>query len=100
MGHRDAEITEIVVVIHEAYCDRLGEAVSKLTTFGIEVFSTDEDEGIVNGSVETYKIPDLEKLDCVNYVRSVMTYIADYPVGDPRDKDLKEDDDEDELEAV
>jgi hypothetical protein len=29
-----------------------------------------------------------------------MTYIADYPVGDPRDCDLTEDKDEDEAEAV
>ena len=49
--------------------------------FGVEVFSFDADEGVVNGSVETYKLPELEKVDCVNYVRSVMTYIADYPPG-------------------
>ena len=100
MGHRDAEITEIVVVIHETYCKRLHEAVAKLTEFGIEIFSTDEDECVVNGSVETYKVPGVEKLDCVNYVRTVMTYIADYPVGDPRDKDLKDDEDDDSLEAI
>jgi len=100
MNHRDAEVTEIVVVIHATYCERLGEAVEKLKTFGVEIFSTDEDECVVSGSIETFKIPDLEKIDCVNYVRSVLTYIADYPVGDPRDKDLAEDDDEDAAEAV
>jgi len=100
MNHRDAEITEVVVVIHESYADRLGEAATKLTAFGVEVFSTDEDEGIVNGAIETFKLPELEKLEFVNYVRSVMTYIADYPAGDPRNKDMTEDDDEDEAEAV
>jgi hypothetical protein len=100
MGHRDAEITEIVVVVSESYCDRLGEAVSKLSSFGIEIFSTDENECVVNGSIETYKLPDLQKLDCVNYVRTVMTYIADYEAGDPRDKDQNQDNEEDEAEAV
>ena len=100
MNHRDAEITEVVVVINEAFCDKLKDAVVKLTAIGLDVFSTDEDEGVVNGSIEAYKLPDLQKLDCVNYVRSVQTYIADYPVGDARDRDLVEDDDEDTLEAV
>jgi hypothetical protein len=99
MNHRDLEITEVVVVINEAFGEKLPEAVAKLVAIGMEVFSTDEDEGIVNGSIETYKLPLLQKIDCVNYVRSVETYIADFPVGDPRDKDLA-DDDEDEAEAV
>jgi hypothetical protein len=100
MNHRDAEITEIVVVIHESYCKRLSEAVAKLASFGVEIFSTDEDDCVVNGAVETYKLPELEKVDCVNYVRSVMTYIADYPPGDPRNRDVGEDDDQDAAEAV
>jgi hypothetical protein len=99
MNHRDAEITEIVVVIHKTYCDRLGEAVAKLSSFGVEIFTTDEDEGVVTGSIETYKLTELEKVDCVNYVRSVMTYIADYPPGDPRNLDA-DDEDADEAEAV
>ena len=100
MNHRDAEVTEVVIVINEAYAERLNEAVTKLVAVGLEVFSTDEDEGVVNGSIESYKLPDLQKVEVVNYVRSVQTYIADYPVGDARDRDLTEDDDEDTLEAV
>jgi hypothetical protein len=100
MNHRDAEITEVVIVINETYCSKLKDAVAKLLVVGLEVFSTDEDEGVVSGSIEAYKLPELQKLDCVNYVRSVQTYIADYPVGDARDRDLAEDDDEDTLEAV
>jgi hypothetical protein len=100
MNHRDAEITEIVVVIHEQFCKRLNEAVEKLKQLGVEIFSFDCDEGVINGSIETYKLPELEKVDCVNYVRPVMTYIADYPAGDPRNRDLAEDEDEDAAEAV
>jgi Cys-tRNA synthase (O-phospho-L-seryl-tRNA:Cys-tRNA synthase) len=98
MNHRDAEITEVVVVVHSNYCNRLEEAVAKIKGFGVEVFSTDVDECVISGSIETFKVPELEKLDCVNYVRSVLTYIADFPVGDPRDQDLQEEDDE--AEAV
>jgi len=100
MNHRDAEITEVVVVIHKTHCERLSDVIEKLKSLGVEIFSIDEEECIVNGSVETFKLPMLEKIESVNYVRSVMTYIADYPVGDPRDKDLVEDDDEDAAEAI
>jgi hypothetical protein len=98
MNHRDLEITEVVIVINQAFCEKLKEAVDKLTAIGLEVFSTDEDEGVVTGSIESQKLTLLEKIDCVNYVRSVQTYIADFPVGDPRDQDL--DDEEDAAEAV
>jgi hypothetical protein len=100
MNHRDAEITEVVVVIHRAHCERLDEMVDQLKAIGMEVFSSDDEECIVSGSIETFKLPELEKIECVNYVRSVMTYIADFPVGDPRDKDQSEDDGEDAAEAV
>jgi MoaA/NifB/PqqE/SkfB family radical SAM enzyme len=99
MNHRDAEITEVVVVIHKTHCERLDEVVDRLKKFGVEVFSIDEEECVVSGSIETFKLPELEKVECVNYVRSVMTYIADYPVGDPRNKDVAEDD-EDAAEAI
>jgi hypothetical protein len=100
MAHRDAEISEVIVVLQAAFAEKMVEAVGRLEVAGLEVDSIVEDEGVVNGEIETRKIPDLQKLDCVNFVRTVMTYIADYPVGDPRDRDLVEDDDEDTAEAV
>jgi hypothetical protein len=42
---------------------------------------------VVEGAVEASKVHDLEKLDCVKYVRTVFTYHANYPPGDPRDRD-------------
>lgn len=99
MEHRDAEVCEVVVVIDASFANRLGHAVEKLRAVGMEVISTDEDEGIVSGCIEAYKVATLEKLEGVNYVRTVMTYIADYPAGDPRDCDPCEDD-EDQAEAV
>ena len=29
MNHRDAEITEIVIVIHERFCDQISETVER-----------------------------------------------------------------------
>ena len=97
MIHKETEITEVVIVINETYCGKLNEAVEQLKPLGLEVFSTDEEEGIVTGSIETYKLPTLEKAVSVNYVRLVQTYIADFPVKEGADSSSV---DEDENEAV
>lgn len=99
MAHYDAEISQVVVVLQASKDCRLEESVQKLQSIGLEVDDIVEEDCVVNGEIETYKIADLQKLDCVTTVRTVMTYIADYPVGDPRDKDLV-DDDEDAAEAI
>ena len=62
MNHRDLEITEVVVVINEAFCSKLKEAVARLVAAGMEVYSTDEDEGVVSGSIETFKLVELKRL--------------------------------------
>jgi hypothetical protein len=93
-SHSDAEITEIVVVLTAAYENRMADAVAKLKAAGMEIDGTDEENDIVEGTIESYQLDGLRKLDCVNYVRTVMTYIADYPAGDPRDKDGAEGDDD------
>jgi hypothetical protein len=83
----DANITEVVVVLDKAYEEKLAEAVEKLKAIGMEVFRADDDNSVVEGQVETYKIHEMEKLDCVDYVRKVFSYDANYPPGDPRDRD-------------
>jgi FlaA1/EpsC-like NDP-sugar epimerase len=93
-NHQDAEITEIVVVISRASENYMNEAVERLRAVGVEIFSTDEENDVVEGAIESSKIVEIEKIPGVNYVRTVSTYIADYPAGDPRDKDGVEEDDD------
>ena len=92
-NHSDAEITEVVVVLTSAYENRMAEVVEKLKTVGMEIDSTDDDNNVVNGEIESCKLDALRKIECVNYIRTVMTYIADYPPGDPRNKDAPNEDD-------
>jgi len=92
-NHRDAEITEMVVVLDKRWEDNLNGAVEQLKALGMEIFKADDDTSVVEGTAESFRVHEIEKLECVNYVRKIMTYIADYPTGDPRDKDGVEDDD-------
>jgi hypothetical protein len=90
--HRDAEITEVVVVLDKRWENNLKDAVDQLTKAGMEIYKADDDNSVVEGCADSCKVHDIEKLECVDYVRKVMTYIVDYPPGDPRDKDGPEED--------
>src|SRR5438445_4446984 len=87
MSHCDAEMTEVTVILRKDYEERLQDAVQMLTTAGMSITSADDENSVVEGAVESCRLPQIEQLECVQYVRRVMTYTADYPVGDPRDKD-------------
>jgi hypothetical protein len=85
--HRDASMSDVTIVLDARFAGKHAEATELLKQSGLDVTETDEDQGVVEGTVETCKITDLQKLDCVDYVRVEFTYIADYPTGDPRDLD-------------
>ena len=90
MNHHDAEISDVVVVLQDMEEQRVKEVIEQLKTAGLQVSTMDQDTGTIEGSVDAAKVSDLKKIKGVSYVRSVMTYTADYPPGDPRDLDGKE----------
>ena len=87
MNHHDAEITDVVVVLDGQGGQSMDAALAKLKACGLEVCSVRNDEGVIEGSIDTSKVHDLKAVPGVCYVRSVFTYTADFPTGDPRDKD-------------
>ena len=87
MIFNDAQMSDITVVLDKRWENDLAGAVEILTQNGVQVRSVDDDKSVVEGVVETSKVHGLEKLDCVDYVRTTFTWIADYPAGDPRDRD-------------
>jgi hypothetical protein len=91
-NHHDAEITEIVVVLNKDCEGELNGMVEKLKAVGMDVFSTDEQNNVIEGAIDSSKLSEVQKTKGVNFVRSILTYVADYPPGDPRDKDGVEDD--------
>jgi hypothetical protein len=83
----DAIISDIVVVLDKAYEERLADAVAMLKATGMEVRSADDDTSVVEGTIDATRVHELEQLVCVDYVRKVFTYHANFPPGDPRDRD-------------
>ena len=83
----DASMSDIVVVLDKAWENDLAGALAKLKACGMEVCAADDEKSVVEGQIETCKVHDLEKLECVEYVRKVFTWDANYPPEDPRDRD-------------
>lgn len=83
----DASLSEVVVILNAAYEDRLGEAVAQLEAVGLQVSSADDDHSVVQGVIDSTRLAELEALPSVDYVRRVFTYDANFPPGDPRDRD-------------
>lgn len=86
MNHHDAEITEVVICL-DCPQERIEEISARLRLLGLDISRLDPEERVVEGSIDAQKVHDLQKVECVKYVRSVFTYVADYPTGDPRDLD-------------
>jgi hypothetical protein len=83
----DANISDIFVILSRAYEERLPEAVQQLKNVGMDISKADDDNSVVEGSIDSGRLHELEKLDCVGYVRRVFSYDANFPPGDPRDRD-------------
>lgn len=81
----DARISDVIITLDKRYENKLEEAVSMLKGAGLEVREMDDDNSVVEGTIDLYKVHDLEKLDAVDYVRTVFTYEADFPPGHPHD---------------
>ena len=87
MRYIDAQMSDITVVLDKRWENRLAEAVEMLKQAGMDVRTADDDQGLVEGVIEASKAHDLQKLDAVDHVRVTFTWVADYPVGDPRNQD-------------
>ena len=87
MNHQDAEITDVVVVLDGDGVKAIDSAVEKFKGMGMEICSVNNEGGVIEGSIDTAKVHDLKSVPGVCYVRSVFTYTADFPTGDPRDQD-------------
>lgn len=81
----DCRISDIVVILDRKCENDLAGAVAQLKEAGMEIRHADDDKSVVEGAIDTSKLHDLQKLDCVDYVRTVLTYEAEFPPGHPRD---------------
>src|SRR6476646_10809597 len=85
--HQDAYLSDIVVVCDETTEVKIDDVVKKLKAEDMSIASVDRDNCVIEGTCDASKIHKIDDFPGVAYVRSVFTYVADYPAGDPRDRD-------------
>jgi hypothetical protein len=87
MNHHDADISDVIIILHEEMEFSLDGAIERLTEWCITIGEVDRDEGAVEATVESAKLKTIEQLSFVKYIRRVFEYTADFPPGDPRNLD-------------
>jgi hypothetical protein len=93
MEHRDAELSDIAVILVEELDFTPAKAAERLCSLGLSVSNVDHENCVIEGTIDACKVDSLKELDFVKFVRIVFTYIADFPPGDPRNCDKDEDTD-------
>ncbi len=100
MSHHDADISEVIIILHEEAGGTLDETLLKLMEWCVSIGEVDRDEAAVQASVESTKLKALEQLSFVKYIRRVFEYTADFPPGDPRNLDPDDEDSDGEVDDV
>ena len=83
----DGYFSDVVVVLDDLTTEQTQAVVQKLKACGLDVSNVNDEQSVVEGTIEANRARELESVECVRYVRSVFTYLANYPPGDPRDRD-------------
>ncbi|HEX3357412.1 MAG TPA: hypothetical protein VHS31_10615 [Tepidisphaeraceae bacterium] len=86
-NYQDAYISDILATVEETPDYAFDKIVDGLTKAGVQIASADKDECVIEGTVDAAKVRGLEEIPGIKYVRTLFTYVADYPPGDPRDLD-------------
>jgi len=72
----DGRICDVIVTLDKRWENRLDEALTQLRKAGLDVRDIYGDSSVVEGTIDVGRVGALEKLDPVDYVRTVFTYIA------------------------
>ena len=83
----DAYLSEIVAVIADQESDDLDAMAGRLRDAGVEVWQINRGEGVIEGLVDAQRVKQIDDMPGVEYVRTIFTYAANFPPGDPRDRD-------------
>jgi hypothetical protein len=87
MDHQDEEISDVVVVLECKTTEEIDGIIEKLKAAGMTIDEIDYENSVVEGNIEADLVKILHSVPSVRHVRSVFSYTADFPTGDPRDKD-------------
>jgi hypothetical protein len=77
MSNQEIEMSDVIVVLDELDDDQTQAVVNALKAVGMCVESLDNENSVVEGSVETCKVAEIRLIEHVRYVRNVFNYDAE-----------------------
>ena len=86
-NYHDAYLSDVFVTVDETPERSFEAMLDQLKQAGLEIRSANKDQGVIEGTVEAGKVQMIDDMPGVEYVRTVFSYVADFPPGDPRDLD-------------
>jgi hypothetical protein len=76
---QDKYFTEVVIILEPLDDEQMKRVVSELQSRGLRVDSVDNDNSVVEGTIESSRLHDIESAPSVGYVRQEFTYVAEFP---------------------
>jgi hypothetical protein len=76
---QDKYFTEVVIILEPLDDEQMKRVVSELQSRGLRVDSVDNDNSVVEGTIESSRLHDIESAPSVDYVRQEFTYVAEFP---------------------
>ncbi len=85
MAGQETEILSVVVVLKSEHAEDIPATVARLQVLGLQVESTDDDKGVVEGTIDAVKIAGLRDFEGASYVRIDGEFICEPPAADAGD---------------
>lgn len=90
MTTSEAYLSDVVIVAEDLPDDPdLAALSAKLAAEGVDVRDVRPDLGVIEGTMPHALVRKIDEYPGVRYVRTVFSYIADYPAGHPLDSATK-----------
>jgi hypothetical protein len=86
-NYQDALISDVVITSCDTPEHPFDKTVEELKKLGMEIGTCNKDQCYIEGSVDSGKVRTIDDMPGIEYIRTLFTYVADYPPGDPRDLD-------------
>jgi hypothetical protein len=76
----DRYFTEVVIILEPLDDEQMKGVVSDLESRGLRVDSVDNDKSVVEGTIESAHLHDIQSAPFVDYIRQEYTYVAECPL--------------------
>jgi hypothetical protein len=77
MNHQEIEITDVVVVLDELDDQQTRAAAEQLKLVGMIVAAVDNENSVIEGTIDVTKLHEIKKVQHVRYVRTVFSYTSE-----------------------